>query len=239
MQPNCLFIRLNGNCYIIPDIWICGYEFATHSENESDLEFNELPSPPYVGGRHWTNRQDFLKSQYNLKALKLLMALENKEVSLEGSKAFFNEHSCFDCNSNYFKLNIFPIGFPNTKHGNWPDWMTSKTGFSRKAEYLHWCSEHRFPVLRSWVSHYSPKLIICTGTKSCGEFQSAFGTGNEEVFTTEAADKQIKYFVTNNNRTLVAVTYFLGGPYGLISDKQLALTGKKLSELLKDTVHNS
>lgn len=213
------------------EIWICGLEMA----GVNDLEFHELSEPPYIGHPHRDRAEFFNNSKgetqpYNVNAVKLLSALEGREVN--EYKSFFEEYSCFDKKSNYFKLNLFPIQFKNTDPKNWLDHQAKITGFSGKKEYKKWCEEHRFPVLKGWVTRFSPKLIICTGTTYDSEFKSAFGSGNTEYLETEAAGKKIKYFVTNNNRTLVAVTYFLVHSTGLNSHEKLALTGKKLSELM-------
>lgn len=216
------------------NIWLCGFEFGG-GNTEEDLVFSDdVTLPAYVGGEYWENRDEFLKFQYNLKAIKLLTALAGKDIG--DYESFFRNQSCFDCDSNYFKLNLYPIGFKDTSHQHWADWLVKKTGFTAKQDYLTWCRENRFPILRNWVLTYSPSLILCTGISYAQQFQSAFGSGDENVFTEEVAGKQIKYFLTNNDQTLVAVIYFLGTIYGLKSNDELSLTGKRLAELLHKNV---
>ncbi|MBY0577914.1 MAG: hypothetical protein K2P57_02600 [Burkholderiales bacterium] len=208
-------------------VWLCGFECAG-TPNEDDLVFEDVTTPGYVA----ENRGQFLRgSQYNLKAVKLLAALAGRDT--RDYEPFFNEESCFNRDSNYFKLNLYPIGFKNTKHEHWADWITQKTGFTTKQEYLEWCREKRFPMFRDWILTYSPSLIICTGKTYATQFQSAFGSGTEKVFTEEVAGKEIKYFRTNDNKTTVVIIYFLGTQYGLKSDEEISLTGKKIAELVE------
>jgi hypothetical protein len=121
-------------------VWLCGFECAG-APTEQDLVFDDVTTPCYVG----ENREEFLRgSQYNLKAVKLLAALAGRATSDYSS--FFKEQSCFDRDSNYFKLNLYPIGFNDTKHNRWKEseWLTQRTGFATKQEYLEWCRGNRF-----------------------------------------------------------------------------------------------
>ena len=210
------------------NVWLCGIEYAGITE---DLPFDSIEIPPYVGVP-CRDRNEFLrKYQYNWRAIKLLAALAGDDPS--NYEDFFEKQSCFDQQSGYFKLNLFPFGFPDTSHKQWPEWLTQKTGFKTKQEYLDWCRLHRFPALQNWVSKHCPELIICTGITHTNDFRKAFGDGCEIVATTQADGKEIRYFVTNAGKTLIAIVYFLGGRYGLNSNKKLSATGKKLAELLK------
>lgn len=215
--------NLKGN------FWLCGIEHGG-GDSEESLIFNDVSVPKFVDAPHWKDRKDFLKSQYNLKAVKLLAALAGREVS--DYCCFFREKRCFDQDSEYFKLNLYPIGFKNTSQP-WPDWLKDKTGFATRQEYLEWCFSNRFPKLRGWVQRYSPQLVLCTGKTYAALFQSAFGSGDETVSTKKIAGKQVKYFVTNNGSTMVAIVYFLGGWYGLKSDAELSKTGEGLRKILQ------
>ena len=220
--------NLNGG------MWICGFEFGGGHTEES-LVFDDAITPCYVGSPFWENREEFLNYQYNWKAVKLFAAMANRDTGNYAS--FFREQSCFDRDSNYFKLNLYPIGFRDTSHKHWADWLAKKTGFTTKQQYINWCIINRFPVLRRWVLEYSPSLILCTGKTYAKQFQSAFGLGDEVVFTEEVAGKEIKYFSTNDGKTMVAIIYFLGTQYGLKSDDELSQTGNRLAELLKERNH--
>jgi hypothetical protein len=212
-------------------IWLCGIEFGG-GHTEKTLIYDDVTKPPCI-----TNKDDFIRYQYNWKAIKLLAALNGRECAKY--KTFFEEQSCFHEKSNYFKLNLYPIGFKDTAHHRWGDWIILKTGFATKLQYLDWCKENRFPVLRRWLVQYSPRLVLCTGVTRRGEFRSAFGDGTEKVIEGKAGGKDFNYFLTNDRKTMVATVYFLGGKYGLGSDDQLAATGKQLASVLYEEYGSS
>jgi hypothetical protein len=207
-------------------VWLCGIEYGGTLTEE--LPFVPMDVPDCVGEENY-GRAAFLKYHYNWRAIRLLAAFAGDVPS--NCETFFREQSCFDRNSNYFKLNLFPFAFKDTSHKHWPGWLAKKTGLKTKQEYLEWCVVNRFPLLKEWVSRYSPRLIICTGKSHLEHFMAAFGTRDEIIENAEAAGKQIPYFLTNTGRTLVVIVYFLGGRYGLTADKQLLTTGKKLADL--------
>ena len=210
--------------------WLCGIEYGSGGDTEQSLVFDDVSTPKYVGAPH-RNREKFLTYPYNWRAIKLLAALSGKDPGKY--KAFFKEEACFDRDSNYFKLNLFPIGFKNTAHPLWPDWLVRKTGLATRQQYLEWCVSHRFPAIRAWMLDYSPNLIVCTGITAFEQFHAAFGLGNERVVEDVVAAKQVKHFLTNDEKTLVAVVYFLGGAHGLKSDPELTSTGQHLAGLLR------
>jgi hypothetical protein len=218
------------------DIWLCGIEFG-EGHTEKDLERNltevDVSNPGFLGDRNWDEEeiQDFLKYPYNWKAAKLLCALAGRAT--ETYRDFFRAERCFSRDSRYFKLNLYPIGFRNTSSEYWQDWHTRLTGFQTKSEYIQWCQAKRFLALRTWVQECFPKLIVCTGKDHRNEFFKAFTDGAAAPDSVDVAGKKIWYVVTNAGRTLVAVTYFLGGPHGLKSDPELSAAGKMLAELLR------
>lgn len=208
-------------------IWLCGIEFGGPGHTEETLIYDDVTNPPWVD----PEKDEFIRYQYNWKAIKLLAALNGGECT--DYKSFFKEQLCFAKNSNYFKLNLYPIGFRDTSHHRWEDWLHG-TGFATKQRYLDWCEENRFPVLRGWLIEYSPRFVLCTGITRHEEFRSAFGDGTEEVIRGTAGGKDFNYFLTNDRKTLVAIIYFLGGRYGLRSDDQLTATGRQLGSVLHE-----
>lgn len=209
--------------------WICGIEYGG-GETEGKFQFTDVTEPAYVGGEIY-DRGDFLKYRYNWKAVKLLAALDGRDV--KNYAKFYEDRQCFNRQSDYFKLNLFPLGFRNTSHSHWTEWIATKTGIPTKDEYLRWCIAHRFPALRSWVEKYSPKLVVCTGITYADWFHEAFGEEDDRIIDTTAGGKLVRSFVTNGGKTLIAVTYFFGGRYGLKSDPELAATAKHIAELTK------
>jgi hypothetical protein len=157
------------------------------------------------------------------------MALKGRD-DFENSEIFLDTERCFRKDSDYFKLNLYPLAFRNDSHEQWMPWHTKRTGLDNKESYRQWCAKKRFPVFRKWVREFSPKLIICTGVGECESFFGAF-TGGEARQSCSAGNKPISYAITNEGRTLVVVTYFLSGPQGLNSDAAIRATGEKLGEL--------
>jgi hypothetical protein len=212
-------------------VWLCGIEYGANNPQPNDPAYSAVNVPCFVGCPHY-DRKDFLRYQYNWKAIKLLAAYYGTDVT--DYKSFFQSQNCFGKNSDSFKLNLYPLGFKNTSAQHWPPWLFDRIGFQNKKEYLDWCSVYRFSAIRTWASKHTPEVVICTGKQYLTEFQKAFGGSGAEVRTTEAAGKLINYFVTNNGKTLVVVVNFLGGRYGLSSDRQITETGRKVAELSKE-----
>ena len=211
--------------------WVCGIEWGGGHTKE-DLKFPDVTKPASIGGSGWSEAdiEQFQKYQYNQKALKLLSALAGGGLSY---RDFFRASRCFQSDSEYFKMNLYPLAFKNVSSSQWQEWLAERTGFSTKEGYVAWCKDNRFPVLKQWVKTYCPELIVCTGIGCRDDFFAAF-TDRSDMRQDRAGGKNIFYKWTNGGRTLVAVTYFLGQRHGLKSDSELLETGKKLAELLSE-----
>lgn len=210
-------------------IWICGIEWGV-GHTEDNLKFEDVSSPPSLETWPQEELEQFLKYQYSWKAVTLLCAIEGKPV--DAYTEFFQQERCFYSDSRYFKMNLYPLGFRDTSPTHWKDWLTRLTGLQNKNDYKQWCRNKRFQQLRNWVLHYNPKLIVCTGKGHRAEFFEAFGDDSEPVQHISCGAKDIAYIRTNREQTLVAVTYFLGGPSGLKSDEELLATGACLRTLV-------
>jgi hypothetical protein len=214
------------------DIWLCGIEYAGGEDEQSIRQHltQDVSNPPPPREDH----ASYLESRYNKSALKMLCALAGESVGCY--KEFFRANDVFGEKSRYFKLNLYPIGFKNISGSQWEVWHPRLTGFQNKKDYLIWCQKERFPEMKGWARKYSPKLIVCTGTTYTDEFFDAFC----DCTDTEIQDAQgipgnpIRYTLANARRTLVAVTYFLGGANGLNSKEKLSATGQRLAHLLRD-----
>jgi hypothetical protein len=220
-------------------IWICGIEYGGN-DTEETLDFTEdVSQPRYLGGTGWPhsdfwNPELFVKGAYNWKTLKLLCGFAGESVTQY--RCFFKNNQCFYRDSDYFKLNLYPLAFRDVSPGHWQPWLTQITGFQNKGKYEDWCKKNRFKVLKQWAADTVPRLIVCTGMSRQQEFLKAFCNPQDQLNEDSAANKSIKYVVTNNGATLVAVIYFFGGRYGLNSDLQLGATGKRLSELVDASI---
>jgi hypothetical protein len=211
------------------ETWLCGIEFGG-AHTVEDLLFEAFPTPGFVGDATWGDTADkFLTFPYNLRAVKLLQSIAGNTDP--DCHKFFHSERCFQKHSNYFKLNLFPIAFPDTSAEHWHEWIQQKTGFGSKSDYIDWCYENRFPILREWVRQFSPKLIVCTGITYRADFFKAFGVDGEISAEKTTPGKHVEWSVTNEGKTVVAVTYFLGGPHGLISNVDLASTGVQIRKI--------
>jgi hypothetical protein len=214
------------------DIWLCGIEYAGEEEEQSFKQYltQDVSKPPLPREDH----ASYLNSRYNQSALKILCALADERVSRY--KEFFVANDVFGADSNYFKMNLYPIGFKNVSPSQWEEWHPRLTGFQNKGDYLAWCQKERFPKIKGWARKWAPKLIVCTGTTFAAEYFDAFCDRTDTEIRDEQGitGKPIRYTVTNAGRTMVAVTYFPGGPNGLNSNDNLAATGQRLAQLLRD-----
>jgi hypothetical protein len=130
-------------------------------------------------------------------------------------------------------MNLFPISFKNTDPKLWKQGFAKRTGISDKPTYLNWCREHRFGWIRQLVRTQRPKLVICTGITWRDDFALAFDAGEHGLSKGEAGGKEFLHFLTNGGRTLVVITYFLGGRYGLSKNTSIQETGEKIKALLR------
>ena len=149
----------------------------------------------------------------------------------------------FDRASDTFKLNLFPIAFHGDREELWEHWLFEKTGFATKSLYRAWCQAHRFPVFRSWVETYRPRVIIGTSRSYETEFAMAFGGAGERLFANMKLLKHgdhrvdlgegrtMSWVALDEGQTLLVVTPFLGGRWGLHSDALMKRTGEKIAEL--------
>jgi hypothetical protein len=209
--------------------WLCGIEDAGGYTDET-LVFDDVSEPGFLSPR---GVSEFLsESPYNQNAIKLLMALKGRS-DFENRQAFLEEERCFQRDSGYFKLNLYPIAFHRVSHRLWMDWHRRRTGLADKDSYWKWCAENRFPIMREWARKFLPTLIICTGVTELEPFFQAFTDGEIRQSCT-ASNKNITYAYTNEGRTLVAVTYFVGGRYGLNSNAAIHATGVRLAELIRE-----
>jgi hypothetical protein len=206
--------------------WLCGIE-DTGSDTDETLVFGDASTPS-----SWTRGSvEFLKeSPYHKSATKLLMSLKGRG-EFESVLDFLNTERCFCKHSDYFKLNLYPIAFPNDSTKLWMPWLEERTGLPSKRLYWRWCAENRFPIFRKWVREFSPRIVVCTGVSYSEAFFSAFTNGEEQQSCT-AGNRLIRYSITNKGKTLVAVIYFFSNARGLNSNTSIRETGARLAELV-------
>ena len=214
-------------------IWFCGIEYGG-DESEGSLKFEKLEEPPEITEAY---RLEFVKYQYNQKVLKIYAAMLNRE--LKDYRDLCIKEGAFAKDSELFKLNLYPIAFHNDSDSLWEKWLCEKTGFPTKPIYRAWCQINRFKFFYDLVQKYSPKIIIGTGRAYKNDFLIAFGgidnvfenSGNIKAENIDDSRLSFEYAIVNNGKTILVISPFLGGRYGLSSDVQIESFGRKISEI--------
>lgn len=204
-----------------PSIWLFGIEHGTYkSKHDENLETKEL-----IEDEDYSVKTQ-MKWPYNQKAFKLLASM-SPQYGAEKYVEFAEEYKPFVAGTQgFFKGNLYP--FPCHNVGAWPEIATEITGAASKHDYIEWCREHRFPVIKKWIDEYCPKIVIGVGIGNREEFSLAvFGESvslSEYVFHINGYQKRIFYHATENKK-LVVIPHF-SGPSGLNSNDSLQKAGE-------------
>lgn len=223
-------------------IWYCGIEWGGEwEEKELNGIFSDDVLQPPLGYEDYTdgNKQSHeawetnVAWQFNWQTMKILSVIAGKELA--EYKSFAREFQPFvkNSNTNYFKMNLYPLAFPSTVHSLcWSEGLSRATGFQNDNEYIDWIRKNRFPVMRNWVREYSPKLILCTGVSYFEDFKKAFIISDTNINEEIIDNKQLKWFI-NENKTLVVVIPFMTNRHGLIKNVSISKFGTRIAELLE------
>ncbi len=217
-------------------IWFCGIEWGGgHPANEQELydtifsENVESPAEGYtddVSRPGWRHNLSYI---FNWQAMKLLGVINGFSVS--EYKRFAETVKPFTKGERgYFKMNLFPLAFKNTSHQHWEDAFAKATGLDQKTDYLGWIRTNRFPVMKSWVEAYSPKLIICVGIGYLADYQRAFVDNGLEFSRTLIHDRELNW-VVNKNGTVVVVIPFMVNRNGLTKNVSIQAFGDHIRML--------
>ena len=232
-------------------MWLCGIEWGFGKKREQteeeykkallDFYYRELPEEiskgTYMPKDSQYNVAEAWKYLYGQKVAKLYAAIKGQEVS----QAWDFVPSCDG--SEIFRLNLYPIAFPNEWGGFWEEHKLKViTGFESKQIYRTWCFLHRFPWIAEQVKQHKPKLIIGTGVGYLTDFVVSFGgTGMVEnihqetisapLASTETTSRTM-YWAKVGEETTLVVTPFFGGVHGLNSDALIQAFGKRVREVV-------
>ena len=212
-----------------PSVWLFGIEWGRPEKQQEP----EVAGKPIVNEPVDTDYS--VKTQlgypYNLKAFKLLAAMNGYEVNQYYE--FAKDHQPFVKGSEgYFKGNLYPYACKNVNE--WPDDVKNEIGVSSKEEYRQWCREHRLPVVKQWVDKYQPKIFIGVGITCRDEFSLAVFGKQVEFQIETIADNTLSrpiYYFTEGARKLVVIPHF-SGRYGLRSNELLRMAGEFVAKLL-------
>lgn len=212
-------------------IWFCGIEWGGgHPSDENELRntiFSEKVEFPSEGYADW---KENLSYRYNWQALKLLTSISGGSVSAYKEFAEINRPFIKGAKG-YFKANLYPLAFKNTSHELWKVGFAKATGFNKKQDYQEWISKNRFPVMRTWVETYCPKLIICVGKSYLAEYALAFADAGL-AFNFEAIDDRELNWAINKNGTIIVVIPFMINRNGLTKNVSIQKFGNRIRELL-------
>jgi len=168
---------------------------------------------------------------FNRMFLKLVAAMRGRSVE-DYIELASGQPFPFHRNSDYFKLNLFPVAFQKVSAALWDKHYRKATGLSSRSEYIQWCRENRFPAVRSWVRRGRPRLIVSVGLSEVENFKEAFGIKGQEH--EEIIDRRrLAWFA--DETTLAAVVPFPTSPSGLNSNQAIQAFGDRLAEIMKPT----
>ncbi|MCG9874347.1 MAG: hypothetical protein MH321_06125 [Leptospiraceae bacterium] len=226
-------------------IWLCGIEWGG-GQNPNTLNFKEefLKLKNSIPFRTHEDTQRILKNEnrkntYDLNAFKLLSVIETKKELLSiNYKEIIKEIIPFEKNSNYFKLNLYPISFKITSDSLWDSSWKTKTGLENKNLYKLWCWKNRFPYFQKLVNDYNPELIICVGKLYLTDFLMAFEGLSAIDFShnmnvDRICDDNLFWLKINTGKTILCITPFLTNAGNLVGNDKISEFGLRISRLMK------
>jgi hypothetical protein len=214
-----------------PGIWQCGLEWGVQGnwEYTADKLLSIFKKPIDISG--YETIDDLCSPPFNQSVLKILTVLSNKETAdyLEFART---EKPFMQGSKGFFKMNLYPLWFPNFDDAHWHEGCAEATGFQTKAEYKLWISQHRFPFFRQQMQTHQPKLILCVGIGSRDHFKMAFLDEKTEL-NSEVIEDRTLYWARNAGTLLAIVPFATGGSSGSLNkDSTKQLFGQRIAELL-------
>lgn len=211
-----------------PSVWLMGIEHGTFRSVHDEVHGGEVAANPdyrVEGQLNWP---------YNRNAFKLLAALDGLAVT--DYREFALERQIFARGSQgYFKGNLYP--YASRRLTEWSESARVATGMDKGA-YQVACEKDWFPVIRSWVQEYRPRLVIGVGSSFRSQFASAI-LGQSTSFDQRTFDvngyRKRMYFSLDGDTPLVIVPHISGSSRGLNSDESLAVAGLMIREWLNPT----
>lgn len=231
--------------------WFCGIEFGMgdvgqgkklspkeyeervydyyHLDLKNEIEKGAFtPDPTF-------DLKNNLTYQFGLKLGKLYTVVKGRDPQDVWDFAEKSKHD------ELFKVNLYPIPFADTSHTYWEKYKLEElTRFSTKQTYITWCALNRFPAFAEKVKENSPGLIVCCGVSYLTEFFMCFaGVGGsahinyEKIKSDDGKERDMYWARINDDKTLLVVTPFFGGPSGLNSDSLIKKFGERIKGLLE------
>lgn len=230
------------------DTWVCGIEWGYAKEKgQSADDYDQMLRKYYSEGlvAEMGRTAGHTHDTYDISAeasYRFGEKLAKLHAVIEGNHASqYREVAAKSSGTEIFKLNLYPIAFPETADYYWQKYeLEYATGIQTKELYRVWCCLNRFPIFAGLVETHQPRLIVGTGVGYLTQFALAFGgrdiEGFERVCLEPASEKNGKaremYVGMIRNSTLLVVTPFFGHPSGLNSDHLIQQVGNEIRERL-------
>lgn len=223
------------------DTWLCGIEWGQGSYDDGIYYKEVLPNEISKGAVTLKNTKFDWKGSttypYGRSFAKLWTVINDENGKAEN----YRDVSSLD-GSQLFKLNLYPIAFDSTDHDLWHKYDLDKiTGFENKHLFNTWCFFNRFSAYSKLRVEHRPKLIICTGVDYLRDFLMCF-VGNENIDKLNVGSIEgqsennkyaRKYYWVKADETLIVITPFFSGRYGLNSNFLLEKMGKEIKSLME------
>lgn len=244
-------------------VWICGLEWGGGYDPAIPIPVSDFDPYGFDELQVWS-ADDFLNSfwaphsRFCQAVIKILTGL--RDGKYVPARCSWNRENMINENligpiGLALILNAFPISMSGTS-ARWSSWLqyqvrlndgtvkrlnewTKLPTFDKYREYLF---AHRTRIYSQEVKNRKPQLIICFGmnegheqlfgTKEIKETFSSVPDGGHDCTVYEIEHQE------DNATTLVLVTPFPVGRYGLISDEQFDIVSKKISEIGVSTFGN-
>ena len=208
-------------------LWLCGIEYGGY-DNILKIDFKDKTAGGWL---KWDNDVPSVsQNNYNLPIkYGYNIALAKIAARYSGISIIENWGDFAGKDGAAFKMNLFPLSFPNTNDSLWNKEYFLKTGFRTKSEYMVWCMNHRYPKLRELAEKYKPKCLLCFGKGMMDQFKIAFCDNEEQMYEQPRIDKikdqkkslEIYYHVINDGKTLLVIYPFVNKAKGLNSSELL------------------
>ncbi len=212
-----------------PSIWVLGIEPGW---SLADALADEQGDPEREAQMKQYGVDLQMRWRFNRGVFKLLSAIEGSSV--EGYVEFAERARPFERGSKgYLKANLFPEPFNNV--GEWDEAASDATGFSDKADYRSWLRKARFAVLRGWIKHCRPKLVIGAGLTHLQDFLDITGTSKSppaQRFEVNGHGKRLHIGISGIV-PVATVPHFTGGPHGLNSDESIRAAADYIRDALQ------
>ncbi|MFZ4526312.1 MAG: hypothetical protein ACOYOE_12470 [Chlorobium sp.] len=232
-------------------IWLCGIEWGG-GDDVKEIDFSEQiknfnKEPERTEKEHEEVLNNSSKTwTFDHNAYKLISVICNNQTLNDFNYyEYAKQKITYRKNSEFFKLNLYPISFKDTDENLWNSEWQQKTGFPTKHHYILWCWNNRFKSIKTWINQNNPpKLIICAGKTLLQDFLMAFvdqeNTAFENNMTFEKIeDRELTWLRINKDRTILCVTPFLTNSRGLNSLERINSMGLRIREICDRELGNS